>query len=235
MLPQSQGKIFLADERGLQEHAGHRRYYTFNADGFYNEHKTPFGALYALHEDTLDAEQSITLHVNAATEILLLPTVGAITWKDSTGRSGQVMAGQSLYYTAQQEVVLVISNPYENALVNFLQWWFKRSAAAEYNATQLTGFDLNLHKDQLIPMGRQCRIGKFNGRAEAVHSLAAPDQGLFVFILEGAFEVQYRLLNARDGLALWGAKEIELEALSNDAIVIIAAVSLPAQYDERQV
>ncbi|WP_217604547.1 hypothetical protein [Chitinophaga sp. GbtcB8] len=235
MLPQSQGKIFLADERGRQEHAGHRRYYTFNADGFYNEHKTPFGALYALHEDTLDAEQSITLHVNAATDILLLPTVGAITWKDSTGQSGQVTAGQSLYYTSPREVVLVISNPYENALVNFLQWWFKCRAAADSSVKQLTDFDLNLHKDQLIPMGRQCWIGKFNGRAEAVHSLAAPDQGLFVFVLEGAFEVQYRLLNARDGLALWDIREVELEALSNDAIVIIAAVPLQAQYDERQV
>jgi len=235
MLPQSQGKIFLADERGLQEQAGHRRYYTFNADGFYNEHKTPFGALYALHEDTLDAEQSITLHVNAATDILLLPTVGAITWKDNTGQSGTVAAGQSLYYTAHHGAVLVISNPYENALVNFLQWWFKRRAAAEYSAPQLTDFDLNLHKDQLCTLGRQAWIGKFNGRAEAVHTLDAPDHGLFVFVLEGAFEVQYRLLNARDGLALWDVREVEIEALSNDAIVIIAAVPLQAQYDERQV
>jgi redox-sensitive bicupin YhaK (pirin superfamily) len=227
MLPQSQGKIFLADERGLQEHAGRRRYYTFNADGFYNEHKTPFGALYALHEDTLDAEQSITLHVKAATGILLLPTVGAITWKDNTGQSGMVAAGQSLYYTAQQEIVLVISNPYENALVNFLQWWFKHTAAAEYSVLQLTDFDLKLHKDQLLPLGCQAWIGKFNGRAEAVHTLA-PDHGLFVFVLEGAFEVQYRLLNARDGLALWDVSEVELEALSNDAIVIIAAVPLQA-------
>ena len=235
MLPQSQGKIFLADDRGLQEQAGRRRYYTFNADGFYNEHKTPFGALYALHEDTLDAEQSITLHVNAATDILLLPTVGAITWKDNTGQSGTVAAGQSLYYTAHHGAVLVISNPYENALVNFLQWWFKRRAAAEYSAPQLTDFDLNLHKDQLCTLGRQAWIGKFNGRAEAVHTLDAPDHGLFVFVLEGAFEVQYRLLNARDGLALWDVREVEIEALSNDAIVIIAAVPLQAQYDERQV
>jgi redox-sensitive bicupin YhaK (pirin superfamily) len=139
-----------------------------------------------------------------------------------------VAAGQSLYYTAQQEAVLVISNPYESALVNFLQWWFKHTAAAEYSPTQLTDFDLNLHKDQLLPLGRQAWIGKFNGRAEAVHSLAAPDHGLFVFVLEGAFEAQYRLLNARDGLALWDVSEVELEALSNDAIVIIAAVPLQA-------
>lgn len=33
-------------------------------------------------------------------------------------------------------------------------------------------------------------------------------------------EVQYRLMNAKDGLALWDLQEIELEALSNEAIIV---------------
>jgi redox-sensitive bicupin YhaK (pirin superfamily) len=226
MLPQSQGKIFLADERGLQEQAGHRRYLTFNAEGFYNRHKTPFGALYALHEDTLEGGKSISLNLQAATDILLVPTVGAISWQDHTGQSGLVTAGQSLYYTGRKDAVLTITNPYDTALVNFLQWWFKSEARSDITVAQLTNFDLQQHKDQLIAMGSQTYIGMFNGRTAAVHTIARHGYGLFVFVLEGAFEVQHRLLNAGDGLALWNIQEVELEALSNNAIVLLAEVAL---------
>jgi len=36
--------------------------------------------------------------------------------------------------------------------------------------------------------------------------------------------VQHRLLHARDGLVLWDAKEIEMEALSNDAIILLLEI-----------
>jgi len=44
--------------------------------------------------------------------------------------------------------------------------------------------------------------------------------------LEGAFEVEGRLLHARDGLALWETEKVELEALSNDAIILVMEISL---------
>jgi len=46
-----------------------------------------------------------------------------------------------------------------------------------------------------------------------------------VLAIEGAFEIQGTLLHARDGLALCGTDEVEVEALSNDAIVLL--IELP--------
>jgi redox-sensitive bicupin YhaK (pirin superfamily) len=45
--------------------------------------------------------------------------------------------------------------------------------------------------------------------------------GLFVFVIEGAFEVEGRLLHERDSLALWETGKAEMEALSNDAIILV--------------
>jgi quercetin 2,3-dioxygenase len=45
-------------------------------------------------------------------------------------------------------------------------------------------------------------------------------------VLQGAFEVQYKLMETRDGLALWNAKEIEIEALSNEAIIMLIEMDL---------
>ena len=65
-------------------------------------------------------------------------------------------------------------------------------------------------------------IGKFTGRKEAVYKTHHPQNSLFVFVIEGAFEVHGRLMHPRDGLGLWdNSGDIELEALSNDAIILL--------------
>jgi len=40
------------------------------------------------------------------------------------------------------------------------------------------------------------------------------------------FEAEGRLLHERDGLALWDTVEIEMEALSNDAIILLIETTL---------
>ena len=66
-----------------------------------------------------------------------------------------------------------------------------------------------------------CRlsIGQFQGRDEAVHVLNG--KGCFYYVLAGAFEIQERLLHAGDGLALWDIEQVDLEALSNNAVLLV--------------
>ena len=52
------------------------------------------------------------------------------------------------------------------------------------------------------------------------------EAGAFVFVIEGAFEVQGTLLHERDGLALWKTEEVEMEALSNEAIILVIELTL---------
>lgn len=101
-------------------------------------------------------------------------------------------------------------------------------------------FDLTGQKNRLIeifsPVADACQgsayspvglIGKFAGREEATYQILNPS-GLFAFVIAGEFEVQYRLLQAGDGLALWGLQQVELEALSNDAIILLVEVPVAA-------
>jgi quercetin 2,3-dioxygenase len=41
-------------------------------------------------------------------------------------------------------------------------------------------------------------IGKFKGREEAVYTLADASNRLFLFVIEGAFEMHGRLMHPRD-------------------------------------
>ncbi|GAA0525504.1 pirin family protein [Chitinophaga japonensis] len=225
MIPQTKGKIFLADERGRHETTWFRSYHTFNFGNYYHVHKQPFGALYVLNEDTLGGGRRLTLQVEEDTDIFLLPTVGAVNWQHTAGAPVLTGAGQALCFSATSGDTFTVSNPYEDALVNFLQLWIKRPGTPGSDIPEACDFYLDQPKDRLLPLfdGRLF-IGKFNGRAETVHTVAHPGHGIFVFVIEGAFEVQHRLMNARDGLALWDVREIELEALSNDAILLVANV-----------
>ena len=236
MIPQSKGKIFLSEERGLNQLDWFRSYNTFNFGKYYNEYKTPFGALYVLNEDTLAGNRSFKMTVEEDSNIVLIPVVGAITYKDNSGNTGLLEAGQAQLLKVPKGGSFEITNPYESDLVKFLQLWIKAPAISTTPAAQSFSFDLSGKKNKLIeifspavgalqhasdlPVGL---IGKFTGREEATYQILNSN-GLFAFVIEGAFEVQYRLLNAGDGLALWGLQEVELEALSNDAIILLVEV-----------
>ena len=63
-------------------------------------------------------------------------------------------------------------------------------------------------------------IGKFSGRGETIYK-SSSGKCCFLFVIAGAFEAEGRLLHERDGLALFDTNEIEMEALSNDAMMLL--------------
>ena len=229
MVPQSKGKIFLSDERGLSELEWFRSYNTFNFGRYYNKHRSPFGALYVLNEDTLAEGCGLTMEVEHDTHIILIPVVGAVSWKTKhNDEEGVVEAGQAQVLSMCSGASLAIANPYADRLVRYLQLWIKTPGDASEKAHRLFSFSIDDRRNTLVEAvthpSFKGMVGKFAGREETTYTSTHPGNGLFAFVLQGAFEVQYRLLHAGDGLALWDLHEIELEALSNDAIILIVEV-----------
>lgn len=236
MIQQAKAKIFLADERGLNETAWFSSQNTFNFGKYFNEHKYPFGNIYVVNDDTLDAGCSLKMLIEENSHIILLPVMGAITFNDSYGNKNTVAAGQTQLLTIDKGGTLEIRNPFNDGLVNFLQIWIRAAEVEETKDNHLYTYNVNENIDRLVNISTHesestalpfsISIGKFNGRAETVYQLKNKNSGVFVFVIEGAFEVQGRLLHARDGLALWETNEVEMEALSNDAIIVVIETQL---------
>jgi redox-sensitive bicupin YhaK (pirin superfamily) len=242
MMTTSGAKIFLSSERGYHEVKGFRSYRTFNFGTYRHEHKTAFGPLYVLNDDTLGGGRSIRLSTEADSDILLLPIVGAIRYSDSNGHATTIEAGQAQLCATPAGTVLEISNPYKKDLVNFLQFRIRSHADFENGKPVIQSFSIDKNKNSLLelfPRQNQAAVqdgfsqrtfaGKFSGRFDAVFKPGDAADGIFVYVIEGAFEVQNRLMEARDGLALWDADELNFEALSNDAIFLLMEVQLPIQ------
>ena len=228
MIPQTPGKIFLADERGLTESDRFRRYSTFNFGSFAHAHKGPFGCLYGLNEETLAGNHTVEFTVAEASHLLILPLVGAVTLGGAARPATTVGVEETLVLTLPAGGVLQVKNPFETELVSFLHVWLLADAPVSAVAAEQVGFSFATSPNvltslvsaaSLLPL--VASIGQFAGRGEAIYQLANPEASLYAYVLTGAFELEGRLMHEKDGLALWNVAEIELEALSNDAVVLL--------------
>ncbi|MGZ8556779.1 MAG: pirin family protein [Chitinophagaceae bacterium] len=121
-------------------------------------------------------------------------------------------------------------------MVNFLQVWIRAHKIADKQGASLFTYNVNKCMNSLVKVSTanpgesslpfSISLGKFKGRGETTYQIKNTKSGLYVFVIEGAFEVQGTLLHARDGLALWETEEVEMEALSNDAIILLLELPL---------
>lgn len=231
MIQQTQGKIFLAEQRGFLETATCQSRLTFNFEHFRNEHKHAFGNLYLLNDHTLAANGSVTLLVKETSFMLLVPVAGAIDCKQGAGAQSLAAAGQVLMLSATENEIIEVSNPFTDHWVNFLQIGIETNSTAQIPAVWLHTYnDVNAHVNSLVNiidlhpgadnLPFSVSLGKFSGRGEMVYR-AKNNSAVFLFVVNGAFEADGRLLHAGDGLGLWDADTIEMEALSNDAIIFM--------------
>ena len=236
MLQQTPGKIFLADERGLAESDRFRRYSTFSFGEFAHPHKGPFGRLYGCNEETLAGGHTVAFTVAEASYLLLVPLTGAV--RVSWGEPASTLAAEeALLLAVPAGTVLQVSNPFAGELVHFLHLWLLADAPVAAVAAHPAAFDLGAQPNALLalvppfapPRPVRVHLGRFAGRYETTYRPQHPGADVFLFVLAGAFEAEGRLLHEKDGLALWNATEIELEALSNDAIVLLLELE-PAKH-----
>lgn len=236
MIAQTKAKIFLSDERGMNETNWFRSCNTFNFGQYYNEHKTPFGDLYAVNDDILEGSCSVKMLVEEYSYVVILPVVGAVKYRDAAGNGELIAAGQIGIRCLDKDTSFEIINPFQKELVNFLQVWIRAGKPGTTSFNSLFAYDVNEFMNCLVGISPQndgarglpfiISIGKFAGRGETTHACKKNGAGIFVFVIEGAFEVEGRLLHARDGLALWNAASVEMEALSNDAIVLLIELAV---------
>lgn len=234
MIHQNPAKIFKAQRRGLAETPDHRLHATFNFEDFNEPSRHPFGILSTLNDETLGAKQYVDRALSANTVVMIVPLAGAAECQ-FTGETAQVVVpGEAFTYYASQNSTLSIRNPYDESLINYLYIVFSETVISDtllperYLIAQADLTEKNtFHKlFDAILNSLSVRIGIFGGREEAYYTPTNIGNGVFAFVIAGAFEIQGRLLEERDGLALWNTGEIDMEALSENAILLLIEAPL---------
>jgi hypothetical protein len=227
METKTEATIYLASQRGCSQTDSFRSCHTFNYAKYFNEHRKPVGHLKAINDNTLKESFTIKHTPQDTTLVILLPIVGACEYK-SSGTQGLADVGQIAAFCVSEDTEFEISNPYESELINYLH--IELVIDCPLNFTNYSEFDLDSNTNKLVLLfpdqpaiykNVSIHLGKFQGREECVYKLQDASKRIFAFVIEGVFEFQNRLLHARDGLLLNNAPEVEFEALSNDAIILL--------------
>jgi len=231
MLSQAEAVIYLSNLRGCTQKEWFRSYHTLNFGSYRHENRNPVGKLRALNDDTLKPGSTLTHRLDESTGVLLLPLIGGLHYKSGLVITGSLDVGEAHVLLLPPASTVEITNPYNSELINFLELWFTiDSASAESGVVGKYEFDLLTAKNTLVKLqtrdgmelpGSRILIGNYGGRKEGTYPLQDPAKGVFAFVIEGAFEVQNRLLQARDGLSISNTNEIEFEALSEEGILLL--------------
>lgn len=221
-----QAQIYLADQRGCSQTDIFRSFHIFNFGNYVAEHREAFGNLQAFNDDTLSTEHSLKIQLLENTDVIIIPIIGGLEYHDSL-QNGFLEAGNGILFSGSGGNEYEIINPYSDTYINFVQIWLKSYSSNFKPNLEEFSFDLN-ERNRLHPIfsvnNQDGFIGKYGGRKKEEFTIKNPANGVFVFVIDGVFEVQDRLLHARDGLAIWDIEMVDFEALSNEAVILIIAL-----------
>ncbi|TAG23871.1 MAG: hypothetical protein EAZ32_19770 [Cytophagia bacterium] len=158
--------------------------------------------------------------LSTSQSVLILPYIGDIEIK----KAGKVLLleeNQALTFEGQTATEFEIANPYADDAINFFEVLLQSPV---FDQETVAVIDVQARPNVFLPIAKSAFIGQFDGREEGVYKLQTLDSKLFVYVIEGVFEVQNRLLHARDALTLWHLAVLEFEALSANAILLIVEI-----------
>jgi hypothetical protein len=229
MIKQTPAQIFKSDSRAISESDTFQILSTFNFGTYQDWSRKPFGTLNVLNEITLVPLQKTFTFLDADTEVVLLPLFGGIDYKDSLGETDFIRIEQIKHISAQKGMSFELSNPYDFENVSYLEIWF--SAKTKNFKAKTNRFDFGFsERNKMNPLfdfsNTMGFIGIYDGRQEGFYTLKNHLNGIFVFVINGAFEVENRLLQEKDGLSLKKIATIEWEALSENAILVLFEVPI---------
>ncbi len=229
------GKIFLAGQHGKTRMEAFQSIHTFHHGTFQHAHREPFGALSVLNEEVL--APGATMEVTAAENCyhLIMPLMGGLIYDDSLKNLTGIIAGEVQAVPMPAGSSCTLNNPFHAHDVRFLRLVIRTEQSLE-GTLLLHRFDPDTPTGRLLdllsvpespspPLPFAFHAGRFSGRQECTFGLMPAMNKVFIFVLEGAFEAEGRLLHPRDGLALWDVRQVEFEALSEKSLLLVLSLA----------
>jgi len=230
MIKRNPAQIFKAQQRSHAQNEYHKLHSTFNFNSEGNKlSNNPFGKLTVLNDETLAPNRTVERTLASRTIVMVIPLTGAVECSFTGNKTQIITPGEAFTHHNQYGGTITIKNPYDESTINYLYITFSNTILSDVFQSKdfmIAKADLSVRNQfhklyETFQNGLSTQIGIFNGHTETLYSPANNSNGIFAFVVSGTFEVQGRVLEDRDGLALWNTQQIDLEALSDNAIMLL--------------
>lgn len=211
---QQPAKILLAEKRYSFESNEYRSLNTPIYQNGVDENTLRFS------DETLAPRKSRLFTPDQDVTVILLPLVGTIVYESLESDYHNTINPEEVHVqSVKKGDYFSVKNPSTDKLVNYLQIWLRHYSVGTKDS--FSNYKNNILATIVDTQNFKLHFGVFDGRSETDFVTSNNQNTVMVFVINGAFEVQNRLLESRDCLALWNTQQIEMEALSENAIVLI--------------
>ena len=224
-----------AKTRGNANHGWLNANHSFSFANYHNPERMNFGALRVLNDDTIAAGMGFGTHPHENMEIITIPLEGDLEHKDSMGNIGVINEGEIQVMSAGTGVHHSEYNKNADQAVKVLQLWVfpkKQNVTPRYD--QMSVRDLKKPNDfyqVLSPNSEDAgmwvhqdtwfHLGEFDVEKSLDYTLKKPGNGVYVFVIEGSFNVEGENLKKRDAIGIWDTETITFTAQSESKVLLV--------------
>lgn len=226
-----------ADTRGYADHGWLKSHHTFSFAGYQNPDRMNFGMLRVLNDDLVQPKMGFGTHPHQNMEIISIPLKGALSHKDSMGNKRAIEVDEVQVMSAGTGLTHSEFNDSKTDEVNFLQLWIipeEMSVKPNYeqrlfsksdrlNQLQTVVAPKNSIVGDALPISQQAYIYRTTleeGKGLNVE-LKSPDNGVYVFLIDGQIEIGNQQLENRDALGISEVNNFDINSREASEIVLI--------------
>jgi len=237
-------ELHRAHSRGSADFGWLQSRQTFSFGQYYDPERMHFGVLRVLNDDVVEGGKGFGTHPHDNMEIISIPLSGALEHQDNMGNTITIKQGDVQVMSAGTGIAHSEYNKNEDKKVKFLQIWVIPKIRDVKPRYELKSYDLIKRNNTLIQIVSPDKtddgvwihqdawfsIGKFEAGHSFSYKCKKPKNGLYIFNIEGAFEVAGEYLSDKDGIAISESAEVEMKPTGADNLVLVMEIpmELPA-------
>jgi redox-sensitive bicupin YhaK (pirin superfamily) len=238
--------LHKADTRGHADHGWLDSHFSFSFAGYYNPQRVQFGVLRVLNDDRVEGGRGFGSHPHDNMEIISIPLEGSLVHEDNLGHREVVSAGEIQVMSTGKGVFHSEYNNNPDQAVKFLQIWVfpnKLNVDPRYDQVRLDPSKGHNALQQLISPdpGSETKaetegswiyqdawfhMGTFDAGRKIAYDVKKEGNGVYLFVIDGAFLYNGQRLETRDGLGVTDVSHLDLEAAEPGSRILIMDVPM---------
>ncbi len=227
--------FYPGNERGTSDHGWLKANFSFSFASYYHPDKVHFGALRVLNDDIIAGGMGFGTHPHDNMEIITIPLSGALEHKDSMGNRGVIHAGEVQVMSAGTGVQHSEFNHSKTEAANTLQIWLfpkERNVEPRYDQKDFKSSFKQNHLITLISPDKNndalwinqdatFSLGSFDAEQRIDYKISRPENGAYIFILEGGVKINDQVLNKKDAIGVYDISSIVIDTQESTQLLII--------------
>ncbi len=231
----TQTVLHRASTRGDANHGWLKSRHTFSFANYYDPERMHFGAIRVINDDIVAPGMGFGTHPHDNMEIISIPLKGDLEHKDSMGNTTVIRNGDIQVMSAGTGIKHSEYNKNDDRPVKFLQIWIfpnKRGVTPRYDQITLNIEDRKNRFQQILSPSSEdegvwihqnawFHISDLEKGKSLDYELKSPENGLYVYVLDGDVIVDGHALSTRDGLGIWDTNKVSFTAESKTSLLLM--------------